>query len=70
MLANGINSFEVPKVIIPKLGKRNKKDMATSFKKLKNKHIAIGSNINGLEQKSEDRRLKKHLVHYFNQSNS
>ena len=51
--------LEVPKVIIPKLGKRNKneeqEEHSPSVKKLKNKHSAIESNINELEHLGLDR---------------
>lgn len=51
--------LEVPKVIIPKLGKRNKQEQeeetSRSFKRLKNKHSAIESNINELESRGLDR---------------
>jgi hypothetical protein len=47
--------LEVSEVIMPKLGKRNKKEeveeKSHSFKKLKNKHSAIESNINELENR-------------------
>jgi len=52
-------ALEVPKVIMPKLGKRNKAEEAEensrSFKRLKNKHSAIESNINELEHRGLDR---------------
>ncbi len=51
--------LEVPKVIMPKLGKRNQKEeeeeKSRSFKRLKNKHSAIESNINELENRGLDR---------------
>lgn len=51
--------LEVPKVIMPKLGKRNKQEeeeeKSSSFKRLKNKHSAIESNINELEHRGLDR---------------
>ena len=54
-----ILQLEVPKVVIPKLGRRNKteeqEEHSTSFKKLKNKHSAIESNINELEHRGLDR---------------
>lgn len=50
---------EVPEVIMPKLGKRNKKEeqeeTSRPFKRLKNKHSAIESNINELEHRGLDR---------------
>ena len=52
-------ALEVPKVIMPKLGKRNKAEMeeetSRPFKRLKNKHSAIESNINELEHRGLDR---------------
>jgi IS5 family transposase len=52
-------ALEVPKVIMPKLGKRNKaeekEEKSRSFKRLKNKHSAIESNINELEHRGLDR---------------
>ena len=51
--------LEVPKVVMPKLGKRNKEEeieeKSYSFKRLKNKHSAIESNINELENRGLDR---------------
>jgi len=51
--------LEVPKVIMPKLGKRNKQEeeeeTSKPFKRLKNKHSAIESNINELEHRGLDR---------------
>jgi hypothetical protein len=51
--------LEVSKVIMPKLGRRNKaeeiEENSKSFKRLKNKHSAIESNINELEQRGLDR---------------
>jgi hypothetical protein len=51
--------LEVPKVIMPKLGKRNKQEEAEEtsrpFRRLKNKHSAIESNINELENRGLDR---------------
>lgn len=50
---------EVPEVIMPKLGKRNKEEeqeeTSRPFKRLKNKHSAIESNINELEYRGLDR---------------
>jgi IS5 family transposase len=52
-------ALDVPKVIMPKLGKRNKAEMeeetSRPFKRLKNKHSAIESNINELEHRGLDR---------------
>ena len=49
----------VGQVIMPKLGKRNKQEeeeeKSRGFKKLKNKHSAIESNINELEHRGLDR---------------
>ena len=51
--------LEVAKVIMPKLGKRNKQEeqeeKSSTFRKLKNKHSAIESNINELEHRGLDR---------------
>ena len=52
-------STEVKEVIMPKKGKRNKQETeqehAVKFKKLRNKHSAIESNINELEHSGLDR---------------
>lgn len=49
----------IPEVIMPKKGKPNREEQATesapAFKKLKNKHSAIESNINELEHRGLDR---------------
>lgn len=54
-----ILSTRVPKVIMPKKGKLNKQEdeeeHAKEFKKLRNKHSAIESNINELEHSGLDR---------------
>lgn len=54
-----ILSTKVPNVIMPKKGKRNKQEEeeehAIKFKKLRNKHSAIESNINELEHNGLDR---------------
>ena len=54
-----ILSTKVPNVIMPKKGKRNKQEVeeehAIKFKKLRNKHSAIESNINELEHSGLDR---------------
>ena len=46
-----ILQLEVPRVVIPKLGERNKNEEEEEhspwFKRLKNKHIAVESNITG-----------------------
>lgn len=51
--------LEVPKVVLPKLGKLNKTEKEEenhrTFKRLKNKHSAIESNINELENRGLDR---------------
>jgi len=50
--------LEIPKVVMPKLGRRNKneeiEEHSPSFKRLKNKHSAIESNINELEHRGLD----------------
>ncbi len=60
--------LEVPKVVMPKLGRRNKTEEAEesshSFKRLKNKHSAIESNINELEHRGLDRCSDRGLFHY------
>ena len=54
-----ILQLEVPKVVMPKLGrlteKEKEEEKSRSFKKLKNKHSAIESNINELENRGLDR---------------
>ena len=51
--------LEIPRVVIPKLGKRNKKEEEEEhspwFKRFKNKHSAVESNINELEHRGLDR---------------
>jgi len=63
-----ILQLEVPKVIIPKLGRRNKTEEAEEhsrpFKKLKNKHSAIESNINELEHRGLDRCPDRGYSHF------
>ena len=58
----------VPEVIMPKLGKRNKQEEeeehSRSFKKLKNKHSAIESNINELEHRGLDRCPERGIKHF------
>lgn len=60
--------LEIPKVIMPKLGKRNKAEDAEekshSFKHLKNKHSAIESNINELENRGLDKCPDRGIHHY------
>jgi hypothetical protein len=60
--------LEIPKVIMPKLGKRTKdeNDQENShlFKRLKNKHSAIESNINELEHRGLDRCPDRGILHY------
>lgn len=60
--------LEIPKVIMPKLGRRNKteeiEENSYSFKRLKNKHSAIESNINELENRGLDRCPDRGLHHY------
>lgn len=64
--------LEVPKVIMPKLGKltasEKQEESNRSYKRLKNKHSAIESNINELEHRGLDRcpdRGLKHFVRYI-----
>ena len=63
-----ILQLEVAQVIIPKLGKRNKLEQEEehrgSFKKLKNKHSAIESNINELEHRGLDRCPDRSYPHF------
>lgn len=60
--------MEVPEVIMPKLGKRNKQEQeeeqSPGFKKLKNRHGAIESNINELENRGLDRCPDRGLKNY------
>jgi Transposase DDE domain. len=60
--------LEIPQVVMPKLGKRNKKEeteeKSSSFKRLKNKHSAIESNINELENRGLDRCPDRGWHHY------
>lgn len=60
--------LEIPKVIMPKLGRRNKKEEIEEtsylFKRLKNKHSAIESNINELENRGLDRCPDRGIYHY------
>lgn len=63
-----ILQLEVPQVVIPKLGKRNKteeeEEHSRSFKKLKNKHSAIESNINELEHRGLNRCPDRGYAHF------
>jgi hypothetical protein len=63
-----ILQLEVGQVIIPKLGKRNKQEEeeehSRSFKKLRNKHSAIESNINELEHRGLDRCPDRGFPHF------
>lgn len=60
--------LEVPTVVMPKLGKRNKieeyEETSPKFKRLKNKHSAIESNINELENRGLDRCPDRGFHHY------
>ena len=62
--------LEIPQVIMPKLGKRNKKEeeeeTSYTFKRLKNHHSAIESNINELENRGLDRCPDRNPAHYAN----
>lgn len=62
--------LEIPKVIMPKLGKRNKQEeteeTSRPFKRLKNKHSAIESNINELEHRGLDRCPDRGYPHFKN----
>ena len=55
-------------VIMPKLGKRNKaeeeEEKSKSFKKYKNLHSAVESNINELENRGLDRCPDKGVLKY------
>lgn len=59
---------QVPKVIMPKLGKRNRQEQeeesSRPFKRLKNKHSAIESNINELEHRGLDRCPDRGIENY------
>jgi len=61
-------SQHVSQVIMPKLGKRNKQEeqeeTSRQFKKLKNKHSAIESNINELENRGLDRCPDRGFDHF------
>ena len=60
--------LEIPKVVMPKLGRRNKneeiEEHSPSFKRLRNKHSAIESNINELEHRGLDRCPDRGLHNY------
>jgi transposase, IS5 family len=60
--------LEVPQVIMPKLGRRNKEEdtleHSPCFKRLKNKHSAIESNINELENRGLDRCPERGYHHF------
>ena len=62
--------LEIPKVIMPKLGKRNKEEEAEEtsrpFRRLKNKHSAIESNINELEHRGLNRCPDRGFSHFKN----
>jgi len=63
-----ILKLEVPFVVIPKLGKRNQEEEQEEktriFTRLKNKHSAIESNINELENRGLDRCPDKGYHHF------
>jgi len=60
--------LEVPQVIMPKLGRltetEKEEENSRSFKKLKNKHSAIESNINELENRGLDRCPDRGIKNY------
>jgi hypothetical protein len=60
--------LEIPTVILPKLGKRTteetEKEESKLFKRLKNRHSAIESNINELEHRGLDRCPDRGFHHY------
>jgi hypothetical protein len=60
--------LEIPHVILPKLGKRTVKEEEVEnsrvFKRLKNRHSAIESNINELEHRGLDRCPDRGYFHY------
>jgi hypothetical protein len=59
---------EIPKVVLPKLGKltndEKQEENNRAFKRLRNKHSAIESNINELENRGLDRCPDKGINHY------
>ncbi len=61
---------EIPKLILPKKGKRNKvenqREGDKKFKRLRNQHSAVESNINMLEHHGLNRCLDKGLKHFKN----
>jgi hypothetical protein len=63
-----ILQLEVPHVVIPKLGRRNKteeeEEHSPTFIKLKNKHSAVESNINELEHRGLDRCPDRGFHHF------
>ena len=60
--------LEIPRVVIPKPGKRTKleeqEEQERAFKRLKDKHSAIESNINELENRGLDRCPDRGYSHY------
>lgn len=60
--------LSIPKVIMPKLGKLNQQEEieqnSRTFKRLKNKHSAIESNINELENRGLDRCPERGIDHF------
>lgn len=65
-----ILSTMVEQVVMPKLGKRTKSEIeqerSRSFKKYKNKHSAVESNINELEHRGLDRVPDRGYAHFKN----
>jgi len=61
--------LEVQQVIMPKLGRRNKTELeeeqSSVFKKLKNQHSAVESNINELEHRGLDRCPDRGIRNYL-----
>ena len=64
----GLLQLGAPKVIMPKLGKRNKiegaEENSHSFKRLKDRHSAIGPNINELENRGPNRCPDRGIENY------
>lgn len=64
-----ILQLKIPQVIMPKLGKRTQKEQeeeqSPGFKKFKNKHSAIESNINELEHRGLDRCPDRGIKNYL-----
>jgi len=60
--------LEIPQVIMPKLGRRNKaeeaEELSAPFKRLKNRHSAIESNINELDNRGLDRCPERGYHHF------